>query len=762
MNKIHYFTALFFLQFFVISSVFSQVDEQLEARIQQAISQMSLKEKVGQTCQITLDALLKTDASGKVLEPAQLDEVKLQEALVDFQIGSILNVSSHTLQLKEWQTILGQIHQFYKSKKVKTPILYGADAIHGMNYTVGATLFPQEIGLAATWNPALAEQFGKITAYELRASGIPWNFSPVMDLGRQPLWSRFFETMGEDPYLSSSLGKRIIAGYQGSNLNSPYSTVSCLKHFVGYSFPLTGRDRTPAWIPEKYMQELFLPPFEATVKAGALSVMVNSGEVNGIPGHINYHLLTEVLKGEWDFQGFAVSDWEDILMLESVHRTASNHKEAIIQALNAGLDMSMVPLSPQYKEYCRLLLDAMNEKRISENRLNDAVARILRVKMKLGLYEKQVFEAKNYPLFGSIQHKNAAKEAALESITLLKNNSILPLKKGTAVLVAGPTSDNLIYLNGAWTHTWQGMDSSYNTKGCKTIAQAIQALNGPATKFAKGAQLSLKEGWEQCELVESTDYKNKLAQCDVVVLCLGELPATEKPGDIRSLDLPAAQLALAEAAFAAKKPVVLVLLEGRPRIIRSIVDQSAAIVQAYLPGDYGAEAIADILFGACNPSGKLPYAYPKYNGVIEHYDLKRSEARSGKTNQFDAYDPEWDFGFGLSYTTFAYSNLKISKNELKQNDSIQVSVSVTNIGKMDGKEVVQLYLTDDIASSTTFGKRLKGFEKIALKAGETKTVNFVISEKDLMFANFTNKMVTESGSFTIKINELTTNFNYSK
>ncbi len=740
------------------------LDPVLESKITQLLAKMSLEEKVGQTCQITLDALLATDATGKVLEPLKIDPIKLKEAIVSQRIGSILNVSSHTLKMEEWRTIMQAVHAPFREGIVKAPILYGADAIHGVNYTVGGTLFPQEIGLAATWNRDLAEQFGRVTAYELRASGIPWNFSPVMDLGRQPLWSRYFETLGEDPYLVAEMGKRIIAGYQGTSLSDKYSTLSCLKHFVGYSFPLSGRDRTPAWIPENYMQELFLPPFKATVDAGALSVMVNSGEVNGIPGHQNQYLLTEILKEKWGFKGFAVSDWEDIIMLETVHTTAANQKAAIVSAINAGLDMSMVPNSPQYKEYTLLLKEAVEESSVSMTRLDDAVRRILRAKYLLGLFENQTYPLEQYGDFSSEKFKSVAKQAAAESVTLVKNtNNLLPLKKGQKILVAGPTADNLIYLNGAWSHTWQGVDTAYNTKGCSTVLEAIQQVNGAKnTLFSKAVSLNYVDGWESCSTTDIKDFDKKACKSDVIVLCLGELPATEKPGDIRSLDLPKEQMELVERALATKKPVILVLLEGRPRIIHDVVANTSAILQAYLPGDYGADAISGILFGDINPSGKLPYSYPKYSGVIEHYDLKKSEMRSGKTNQFDAYDPEWNFGFGLSYSTFAYSAIRVDKTTFVGKDSIVVSVDVKNTSSIKGKEVVQLYVTDLVSSTATWGKRLKNYTKIELAPDEVKTVNFVLSEKDIMFVGRENNWTSESGEFEINIGSQRKRINYIK
>ena len=435
--------------------------------IETLISQMSIEEKVGQTCQITLDAIHKTDDKGQALVPAQIDKAKLKEALETYHVGSVLNVGWHTLDRAEWKSIMTDIHAPYLQKEQNIPILYGIDAIHGVNYTVGGTLFPQEIGLAATWNPELARQMGEVTAYECRASGIPWNFSPVLDLGRQPLWSRHFETLGEDPVLGSQMGVALVEGYQGKGAKvDDFHAAACLKHFVGYSASFTGRDRTPAFIPEKYMQELYFPAFKAAVEKGALTLMINSGVVNGIPGHANYQLLTQTLKKEWGFKGFVVSDWEDFIMLHTVHRTAPSLTEAAIQAFNAGVDMSMVPSNPQYKTYCQDMVKAVKEGKISMERLDDAVRRILYVKNQLGLFGNPLPDMSKYPLFGSQTFKNIAKQAALESITLLKNDAqTLPLKNSQRILVAGPGAASLNMLNGAWTHTWQGLDTSFNTKG---------------------------------------------------------------------------------------------------------------------------------------------------------------------------------------------------------------------------------------------------------------------------------------------------------
>jgi beta-glucosidase len=763
-KNLSFYNLIIFVLLFQSFIMSQESNNDIENKIKRILSSLTLEEKIGQTCQITLDAILKMDSQGKIILPIEIDPIKEKEAIEQFHVGSILNVSSHTLEIKTWRKIINSVNASFLSKKSKTPIIYGVDAIHGVNYTVGATLFPQEIGLAATWNPGLAQRFGEITSYELRASGIPWNFSPVLDLGRQPLWSRFFETLGEDPYLASVMGAKIINGYQGNNLSNKYYTLSCMKHFVGYSMPLSGRDRTPAWIPEKYMKELFLPSFKAAVEAGAMSVMINSGEVNGIPGHLNKHLITDILKNEWNFKGFAVTDWEDIIMLETVHQTARNQSEAIAKAFEAGVDMSMVPMSPMYKDYCKNMKVAIETGLLSMDRLNDAVSRILRAKIMLGLFENIHYPLSDYPDFASKKFKETALDAATESITLLENkNNILPLKKGSKILVCGPTSDNLIYLNGAWTHTWQGFDTSFNTKNCNTIRQALTEKNGKKnTLFSQGSSIFYTNNWEDSKFLDTADFKAKAKLSDYIVLCLGELPGTEKFADIRSLNLDPVQMQLAKIAYETKKPVILVLTEGRPRIIRDIVDGASAIIQTYLPGDYGADALASIIFGEKSPSGKLPYTYPKYDGVIEFYDHRKSEKRSGKSEKFDAFDPQWQFGHGLTYTKFEYSNLNINKSSFTLNDSIQVQVTVKNVGNVEAKEVVQLFVSRMYSNVTPYSKQLKKFQKINLKPQEEKTINFTISAKDIIFVNEKNEWVNSSGQYELEINGSVSKFEFLK
>ena len=730
----------------------------VEQRVEQILSEMSVEEKIGQTCQVTLDVFLKKDENGQIILPLELDSKKVQSAIVDYSIGSVLNVGSFTFTQDQWESVMKVVHKPFISGQTTSPILYGIDAIHGVNYTVGATLFPQQIGLAASWNPELAYEMGRITAYETRASGIPWNFSPVLDLGRQPLWSRTFETFGEDPFLASQMGVEMVRGYQGENGVDSLHVAACLKHFVGYSNPMSGRDRTPAWIPQKYMTELYLPPFKAAAEAGALTIMVNSGPVNGIPGHENYNLLTKTLKEEWGFNGFVVSDWEDFIMLHTVHRTAESKMDGIVNAINAGLDMSMVPY--EFETYCTLFKQVMDENKISMERLDDAVRRIVRVKILLGLYDDPlIFDANDYPAFNSEASKNTARKSAIESITLLKNEGILPLQNNQTLLVAGPTSNDLIYLNGAWTHTWQGQDKQYNTEGRPTVLEEFKNQYGAENVlFSQGAELFLDRGFENTRLMDVDDFNTKADSADIIVLCLGEMPSTEKPGDIRSLNLDPAQIELAQMAYDHGKPVIIILLEGRPRILREIVEPASAIVQGYLPGDFGAEALVALISGEENFSGKLPYTYPKYDGVIEFYDHPRSVERD-KQNAFNAFDPQWEFGYGLSYSTFEYANLSISKDEMSSSDTLRVSIDVTNTSSVKGQEVIQLYLSDHYASMIPAGKKLINFTKVEFEPNETKKIIFSITANDLKFADKNGEWIVEPGAFGITISDLNVNFN---
>ena len=737
-----------------------ELNPEHERKIDALISQMSLEEKVGQTCQITLDAILQKDSDNKLIEPHQIDLEKLEEAINKYKVGSVLNVSNHTFTLEKWNGIVKTIQEAAAKSSTKIPVIYGVDAIHGATYIQKSTLFPQEIGLAASWDTSLAREMGRITAYETRASGVPWNFSPVLDLGRKPIWSRFFETLGEDVYLAKTLGAQIVDGYQGGTSIDENHVAACLKHYVGYGFPRTGRDRTPALIPERTMLEHHLPPFEESIKNGALTVMINSGEVNGIPGHANKHLLTDVLKEEWGFAGFAVSDWEDFINLYKVAQTDSTIKDAIATAINAGVDMSMVPNNPQYKTYCQEFIGLVKQGRVSQKRLDDAVRRILRVKYRLDLFERPYTKKEDYPSFASKEHMQKAYLSAAESITLLKNDkNILPIKTSSKVMVIGPTANSLNCLNGAWTHTWQGLDPQYNNNNNLTIYEAIKR-SASSCDLYEGSIMKMVDG-DEADFY-SRDLKSAVknaSKYDVAIVCVGELPSTERPGDIYRLDLAKEQQEIVKSLSKTGIKIILVLVEGRPKIISEIEPFSEAVVQCYLPGDKGGVALADIIFGKINPSGKLPYTYPRYSGVIMHYDHKQSEVINANTWKNDFFNPQYNFGHGLSYTKFEYSNMNISKSAYSLSEKeITVTVDVKNTGKISGKEVVQLYSRDHFATISPPLRELVRYNKISLEPGETKTVSFTVDIEELGFYNIDNVWVNETGKHSFYINNLESTF----
>ena len=737
---------------------FSLIEED-EKKITALLNKMSIEEKVGQTCQITLDAILQKDESNKLIEPHQIDLEKLDEAINKYKVGSILNVSNHTFTLEKWNGIVKTIQDAAAKSSTGVPIIYGVDAIHGATYIQKSTLFPQEIGLAASWDTSLAREMGRITAYETRASGVPWNFSPVLDLGRKPIWSRFFETLGEDVYLAKTLGSKIVDGYQGGTSIDKNHVAACLKHYVGYGFPRTGRDRTPALIPERTMLEHHLPPFKESIKNGALTVMVNSGEVNGIPGHANKHLLTDVLKKEWGFSGFAVSDWEDFINLYKVAQTDSTIKDAIATAINAGVDMSMVPNNPEYKTYCEELTGLVGEGGVTQQRLDDAVRRILRVKYRLDLFENPYTLKEDYPNFASKEHIEKAYLSAAESITLLKNKEgVLPAKKSSRVMVIGPTANSLNCLNGAWTHTWQGVDPQYNNSNNPTIYEAVKESSANCDLY-EGSIMKMVDG-DEADFY-SPDLKTAVknaSKYDLAVVCVGELPSTERPGDIYRLDLAKEQQEIVKSLSKTGIKIVLVLVEGRPKIISEIEPLADAVIQCYLPGDQGGRALADIIFGKTNPSGKLPYTYPRHSGVIMHYDHKQSEVINANTWANDFFNPQYNFGFGLSYTDFEYSNLVIDKNNYNLSEQINVTVDVKNVGKREGKEVVQLYTRDHFATISPPLRKLIRYNKIVLSPGETKTVSFNVSPKDLGFYNAENVWINEPGKHSFYVDVLEDTF----
>ena len=725
-------------------SSFAQT-KKVDVNIVALIKKMSIEEKAGQMTQIDLGVI----AEGGICalkNPQTIDLKKIQEAISKYHIGSILNVGcgSGTISLENWHKILNTIHlENARLSKNNIPILYGIDAIHGANYTIGATLFPQQIAQAATWNPALVKKGYEITAYEVRATGIPWNFSPVLDLGRQPLWSRFFETFGEDVYLAKTMTKVAIEGYQGNDVSNPYKVASCMKHFLGYSMPLSGKDRTPAWISDRELREYFLPTFQTAISSGAKTVMINSGDINGTPVHANKDILTKLLRNELGFKGVAVTDWEDIYKLVNVHRIAKTKKEAVKMAIMAGIDMSM---TPNDFEFTTLLVELVKEGSIPESRLDLSVKRILQLKKDLALFSQTEFEQSKYPLFGSEEHAKASYDVAKESMTLLKNkNNILPLKSNDKIFVCGPSANSLNLLNGAWTHTWQGVDASYNTKNKFTILDALQNQNGLNVSYELGVSIDSIQNIEAC--------LREAKKADKIIICVGETPSTEIVGNINDLTLSFPQIELINQLATLEKPIILVCNFNRPRILNVIESKVDAILYSYLPGDEGGKAIKDVLIGIENPSGKLPFTYPRFVNSFVHYDHKATEDLDVDFSM-NAYKPQFDFGFGMSYTTFEYSNLIVSDTNLYDKQKITVSVTVKNTGKVKGKEVVQLYYNDLVASITPSVKKLTKFSKIELKPNETKKVEFEIKKSDFSFINKDLKRVTEPGEIELIINNL--------
>jgi beta-glucosidase len=730
--------------FFLSLNLLGFAQKQKDISIDSLLKGMTIEEKVGQMSQIDLGVIALGDICN-LKSPQQLNISKLQQAITKYKIGSILNVGcgSGTISMENWQKIVATIHaENTQSSRLKIPIIYGIDAIHGANYTMGATLFPQEIGQAATWNPQLVEQANAISAYETRASGLPWNFSPVLDLGRQPLWSRFFETYGEDVCLAKAMAKAAISGLQGEDVSSPYKVAACMKHFLGYSASLSGKDRTPAWISERELREYFLPTFQQAIQSGAKTVMINSGEINGTPVHANYDILTTLLRNELAFKGVAVTDWEDIYKLVNLHRVAANKKEAVKLAIMAGIDMSMTPNDFTFND---LLIELVKEGTVPESRLDESVKRILNLKKDLGLFSQTHFPLAQYPKFGSKEHAEVSYQAASESITLLKNtHQLLPLThKNEKILVCGPAANSLNLLNGAWTHTWQGVDNKFNTKGKLTILAALENNFGKENiLYAQGASLDSLKEWEKCWA--------QAKKADKIVICLGEKPCTEMPGNIENLDLPQAQKDLVLKLSTLNKPIILVCCFNRPRIIHEVVPKAAAVLYGYLPGDEGGRAIADCVSGKVNPSGKLPFTYPKAVNDFVHYDHKTTEDLDIDFSM-NAYRPEFDFGFGLSYTNFSYSPMTISNKTLAGNESIEVAVNVTNTGKVKGKEVVQLYYKDLVASITPAAKQLTAFQKIELNPGESKQVTFVLTKENFSFINKNLQRVTEVGEIELQL-----------
>lgn len=692
---------------------------------------MSNIELIGQMTQIDLGVIADGDVC-ELNDPQILVESKLQKAFEQYKVGSVLNVGcgSGTISLERWRDIQTKIQQSSrKYNPIGYDVIFGIDAIHGVNYTKGAVLFPQQIGQAATWNPDLIKQAASITALEIRLSGINWNFSPVLDLGRQPLWSRFFETYGEDVFLAKQMTKAAIQGYQNQGKDS--MVAACMKHFLGYSYPLSGKDRTPAWIDDRTLREYYLPTFETAIENGAKTIMINSGEINGTPVHINEDILTNLLRRELHFTGVAVTDWEDIYKLHTTHKVAPTIKDAVKMAILAGVDMSMTPNDYEFNE---ALLQLVDEEVISRERLYISVYRILKLKQDLGLVNNGWYYTEGN--VGGIERAEVSYNTACESITLLKNQEdILPLMSKTeTIYLMGDAADSMDLLNGAWTHTWQGQNGNgYRTPNKFTIFQALKRWN------------------KNTRLVNQV-YRPSV-DANTLIYCLGEKPATEVPGNINDLNAIISHYDMNFIREWKKKSgkIILVLCLARPRIITELVEMSDAVIHAYLPGDEGGRAISDIIYGEVNPSGKLPFTYPKYSGDIIHYDRKYTENNDVSFGT-GAYSPLFDFGHGLSYSNFKYDSLRTFRlnNELHAED-LKFQIKVTNNSAVKGKEVVQLYYSDLYADITPSVKRLCGFKKVELLPGESKNVEINVSWDDLTFINKQLKKQPISGDVIFRI-----------
>lgn len=713
------------------------------------LHQMTLDEKIGQMTQVTLGVVC-TPQDG-VLDPAAL-----KKTIQDYKVGSILNVTNHALTVEQWRKVQTEIQDEAKRSRLQIPVIYGLDGIHGQTYTLDATLFPQNIGMAATRDPELVTAITKVAAKELRASGVRWNFAPVLDCGRQPLWSRFPETYGEDVYIGKTMGVTAIRAYEEDGLKSPTAVASCMKHFLAYSDSRTGKDRTPIYLPETEMREYYLPQFRAAVQAGASTLMVNSAEINGTPVHASHYLLTDVLRKELGFEGVVVSDWEDIIRLHTRHFVASTPRAAVVMAVNAGVDMSMVPAD---FSFYTLLKEAVEKGEVPMSRIDEAVRRILLLKFKVGLFDNPYPEPAATQNFGKPEYQTLALQAAHEAMTLLKNdNAILPLHRDVHVLVAGPAARSITALNGCWSYTWQGNQEQWYPADSKTIVAALTDRLG-----ADRVSTTAVAGFDSQANYDTAALKTAAASSDVIVLCLGENAYAESPGNIRDLALPENQTALARAAAATSKPVILVLTEGRPRFITNIAPLSSGILLAYWSGRKTAEAIADVLTGEYNPDGRLPYSYPRSMGEMVLYDRKPTEDIREIFNSdmtMNGYDPLFPFGWGLSYTSFTCDNLQLSSDRLSGNEKVTVTITVHNTGSRDGKHTVELYTHEHYASITPNMRQLRAFKKIFLKAGETQTVSFTLDKSDLAFVNAQLKTVTEPGDFDVMIEDQQKMFTY--
>ena len=725
-------------------------DANIEKKVEATLSRMTLDEKVGQMTELSIDVL------GSVVEGEfKLDKEKVKNAIGKYKVGSVLNAPGPVAQSREkWKEIIGYIQEV-SMKEIGIPCIYGLDQNHGTTYTLGGTLFPQNINLGAAFNPELTYESAVVTAYETRASNCPWTYSPTVDMARDPRWSRVWENYGEDCLINAIMGSEAVRGFQGDDPNHiPEDRVAAsVKHYLGYSMSRTGKDRTPAYISESDLREKCFAPFKACVETGALTIMVNSASINGVPVHANKQLLTEWLKEDLAWDGMLITDWADINNLYTREKVAANKKEAIEIAINAGIDMAMEPYD---LDFCTLLKELVEEGRVPMSRIDDAVRRILRLKYRLGLFDNPNTDYKDYPKFGSKEHAAIALKAAEESEVLLKNkNNILPLSKGKKILVTGPNANSMRCLNGGWSYTWQGHLADRFAGEYNTIYEAVSNKFGADMVTLEQGVTYVAEGAYYEENAPEIDKAVAAAKnADVILACIGENSYCETPGNLADLAISENQRNLVKALATTGKPIVLVINGGRSRIISDIEPLADGVINILLPGNYGGDALANILAGDANPSAKMPYTYPRNQAELTTYDYRVSEEMDKMEGAYD-YDAvisvQWPFGYGLSYTTFEYKNLHVNKEAFTENDKLEFTIDVTNTGKVAGKEVVMLFSSDLVASLTPENRRLRAFSKVELQPGETKTVTLTIKGSDLAFVGADGNWILEKGDFRMQV-----------
>lgn len=726
-------------------------DPKIEAQVEQTLKKLTLEEKIGQMMELVTDLFGANDKNGVFY----IDEHKTDSILSRYKIGSILNAPNTCAPTaKQWEKYIAQIQKI-SMKRIGIPCVFGLDQNHGSTYTQGGTLFPQNINVAATFNREIARRSAEATAYETRAVSIPWTYSPTVDLGRDARWPRIWENFGEDCYLSSEMGKAMVYGFQGEDPNNidQYHIATSMKHFMGYGVPWTGKDRTPAYISPADLREKHFAPFLAGLQAGALTVMVNSASVNGVPMHANKEFLTGWLKEETGWDGVLITDWADINNLYTREMVAKDKKDALRIAINAGIDMIMEPYSC---DACGYLVELVKEGKIPMSRIDDACRRVLRMKYRLDLFKNPTQKLKNYPKFGGEEFAKLALEGATESMVLLKNEgNILPLQHGKKILLTGPNANQMRCLNGGWSYTWQGhradeFAGKYNTiyeAFCNEYGKENVILNQGVTYNEKGKY------WEENE-PQIQEAVAAAKDADVIVACIGENSYTETPGNLTDLWLSENQRNLVKALAQTGKPVILVLNEGRPRLIADIEPLAQGIINILIPGNMGGDALSNLVSGKSNFSGKMPYTYPKEINSLANYDFKKSEEVGTMEGAYDynaKITQQWGFGYGLSYTSYKYSNLKVSQSDFRHGDIIKVSVDVKNTGKVAGKESVLLFSSDLIASVVPDGRRLRAFDKVELQPGETKTMTFELKADDLAFVGWNGKWRLEEGDFKLMI-----------